>query len=130
MPALETAPFTIELLDNNHEADFSDLLPAATRTIDDELIVPSTSDEVLEFLSKDVLVNKLNKIHKQLWMAGRPMPPRHLCYQIALSRDVVLSEEMDLHLVWKAKRILRQAFIEISSGCGLLGSIHTQWFAR
>ena len=105
MSALEITPFTIELLGNNHEADFSDLLPAATRTIDDELIVPSTSDEVLEFLGKDVLVHKLNKIHKQLWMAGRPMPPRHLCYQIALSRDVVLSEEMDLHLVWKAKRI-------------------------
>jgi hypothetical protein len=61
-----TTPFTIELLGNTHEADFADLLPAATRTIDDELTVPSTSDEVLEFLGKDVLVHKLNKMHKQL----------------------------------------------------------------
>jgi hypothetical protein len=105
MSALGVPPFTFELLSDNYEADFSDLLPATTRTTDDELTVLSTSDKVLEFLGKDVLVHKLNKIHKQLWMAGRPMPPRHLCYQMALSRDVVLSEEMDLHLIWKAKRI-------------------------
>jgi hypothetical protein len=92
-------PFTIELLGNNHEADFSDLLPAATRSFDDELLLLLTSNGILEFLSKDVSVHKLDKIHKQLWMAGRLMPPKHLCYQIALSRDVVLSEEMDLHLV-------------------------------
>jgi hypothetical protein len=105
MTALGVTPYTFELLGNDHKADFSDLLPAATRTIDDDLMVPSTSDEVLEFLSKDLSVQKLNSIHNQLWIAGHPTPPRHLSYQTALSRDIVLSEKMELHLLWKAKRI-------------------------
>jgi hypothetical protein len=105
MSILGVTPYTFELLSDNYEADFPDLLPATTRTTDDELTVLSTSDKVLEFLGKDVLVHKLNKMYKQLWMAGRPMPPRHLYYQMTLLRDVVLSEEMDLHLLWEAKRI-------------------------
>lgn len=50
-------------------------------------------------------MDRLNDVHGFLWMAGRPMPARHIGYQIVLSREVVVVENMDLHLVWKAKRI-------------------------
>lgn len=100
-----TAPFTAKVLGDGPDADFSELLPAATRVDYDKMVVPFTSDEVLAFLSRDLSVYRLNTIYQQLWMAGRPMPPRHLCYQTVLSRDVIVSEEMELHLVWKAKRI-------------------------
>jgi hypothetical protein len=33
------------------------------------------------------------------------MPPRHIGHQIVLSREVIVTEDIGLHLVWRAKRI-------------------------
>ncbi|OQD83223.1 hypothetical protein PENANT_c017G09687 [Penicillium antarcticum] len=47
---------------------------------------------------------RLNDIHDLLWLAGRPMPPRPLNYQMSLSREIILDEKTDMHLVWGPSR--------------------------
>ncbi|CVL07300.1 uncharacterized protein FMAN_15380 [Fusarium mangiferae] len=52
----------------------------------------------------DLSVEKLNEIYGWLWLAGRPMPPRPLNYQQASSREIILNENVDMHLVWDVSR--------------------------
>ncbi|ORY61453.1 uncharacterized protein BCR38DRAFT_467415 [Pseudomassariella vexata] len=82
--------------------DFRSLLPAATRTKKDHIIVPQAD---IEFLEGELLVTRLNNIQKWLWLCGRPMPPRPLHRQVVLSRNITVSEEIELHLVWHKYRI-------------------------
>ena len=44
-------------------------------------------------------------MHRWLWFAGRPMPPRPLHYQLLLRRDIFVTERMDQHLIWFENRI-------------------------
>ncbi|KAK6353700.1 hypothetical protein TWF696_005661 [Orbilia brochopaga] len=78
-------------------------LPATYRTKRDLILVPSYDD--LEFLQRELLVKRLDDVQKHLWLVGRPMPPRPLHYQLVLSRNIVITEAMDLHLVWSGSRI-------------------------
>ncbi|KAF3926110.1 hypothetical protein ABW21_db0202159 [Orbilia brochopaga] len=78
-------------------------LPASYRTKRDLILVPSYDD--LEFLQRELLVKRLDDVRKHLWLVGRPMPPRPLHYQLVLSRNIVITETMDLHLVWSGSRI-------------------------
>lgn len=59
----------------------------------------------IEFLRQELGVGRLNDIHDWLWLVGRPMPPRPLYYQKAARRDIVVHEQMDLHLIWDNKRM-------------------------
>ena len=56
-------------------------------------------------IEKELNLQRLNKIFGWLWIAGRPMPPRPLHHQLLLSRDIFITEEMDMHLVWTTGRI-------------------------
>ncbi|PWY81719.1 hypothetical protein BO94DRAFT_520503 [Aspergillus sclerotioniger CBS 115572] len=80
-------------------APFSSLLPASYRTTDDN-IEPLSPELFGAFLNHELLVQRLNDIHNWLWMCGRPMPPRPLHQQVAMSRSIVVTEQMDMHLVW------------------------------
>ena len=63
-------------------------------------------DENIEaFYASELDVSRLNKIHKHLWFAGLERPARPLHQQIAIGREVVLTESADLHLLWKSDRI-------------------------
>jgi len=62
------------------------------------MVVPT--DDLSTFTS-ELGVKRINNIEKYLWLAGRPMPPRPLHYQVAAKRDVVVSERMDMHLLWE-----------------------------
>ena len=95
------APFASRLLGARC---YSGLLPATIRTQQDDIVVPTPGD--LDFLEQELLVNRLNYIHGWLWMVGRPIPPRPLHYQFVLRREVILTEQMELHLTWDRKRIL------------------------
>ncbi|GAT22370.1 hypothetical protein RIB2604_01504030 [Aspergillus luchuensis] len=76
--------------------------PAAIR---DEYYTPySPTTDTSRFLQNDLSVECLNRIHKYLWLAGRPMPPRPLNYQTATSRQIVLDERIDMHMVWEPSR--------------------------
>jgi uncharacterized membrane protein len=50
-------------------------------------------------------VSRLNKIHSHLWFAGRPMSARPLHRQVMLGREIIITEQADLHLVWHESRI-------------------------
>ncbi|KAF2155519.1 hypothetical protein K461DRAFT_274508 [Myriangium duriaei CBS 260.36] len=50
-------------------------------------------------------IHKLNDIHHWLWLAGRPVSPRPLHHQLFLKRHIVISEQLEMHLVWEKGRI-------------------------
>ncbi|KAJ5937033.1 hypothetical protein N7466_003483 [Penicillium verhagenii] len=88
----------------NHDKHAGSLLAASTRTKDHALRRPT--DDIHSFLHKDLAVEKLNKIHTYLWLAGRPVPPKPLNYQIAISRKIVTDERIDMHLIWEPSGLL------------------------
>ena len=86
------------------DCPFEDLLPASFR--DDHLTFHAPLSDISQFLHQDLSVQRLNDIQKWLWLAGRPMPPRPLNYQISVSRQIIVDEKVDMHLVWgPARRI-------------------------
>ncbi|KAJ6263871.1 hypothetical protein Dda_0008 [Drechslerella dactyloides] len=109
-------PFHVRIMDSTISQDSFNLgkpqfdklvnqryLPASYRTKRDLILVPSFDD--FEFLQRELLVKRLDDIRNHLWLVGRPMPPRPLHYQLVLSRSIVVTEAMDLHLVWSGPRI-------------------------
>ncbi|KAI0833054.1 hypothetical protein F5Y06DRAFT_307384 [Hypoxylon sp. FL0890] len=116
-------PFTTRVLrsqETPHAAgeiqDFTALLPASHRTKHDDIIAPQPNSEIL---ARELLVERLNDVQDWLWVCGRPMPPRALryrtqlssCrnpsfdYQVLNSRDIAITEDPGLHLVWSKNRI-------------------------
>ncbi|KAI0110406.1 hypothetical protein GGR51DRAFT_547660 [Nemania sp. FL0031] len=88
---------------------FDSLLPASHQTEKDDLAPPTLdeTDETGKYLEKELGVGRLGQppFPKWLWIAGRPVPPRALHYQLVLGREVFLVEQMDLHLVWTSGRM-------------------------
>lgn len=102
-------PFAINILGKTgprgargQAQNFQSLLPATSRTRIDSIITPQPT---LEFLEKELLVKRLNAIQQHLWVCGRPMPARPLHTQVLLSRNITITENMELHLVWSKNRI-------------------------
>ncbi|KAI6090738.1 hypothetical protein F4821DRAFT_227737 [Hypoxylon rubiginosum] len=101
-------PFTTRVLEprelhaTSQAPDFKALLPAAYRTKRDHIIVPQLESD---FLSRELVVDRLNNVQDWLWVCGRPMPPRPLHHQILISREVTITENPELHLVWSKNRI-------------------------
>ena len=56
-------------------------------------------DDIEEFLKKDLDLSRLNSIHGYLWMAGRPFNARPLQRQKMMGFNVILTDQMDLHLL-------------------------------
>ncbi|KAL2351094.1 hypothetical protein BJ546DRAFT_998936 [Cryomyces antarcticus] len=84
----------------------SSLLPASCRILSkDSDIIAIPEKDLTAFLTHELNVDRLNNIHKHLWMVGRPMPARALHQQRLLAREIVIVEQTDLHLVWSAKSI-------------------------
>ncbi|EQB44809.1 hypothetical protein CGLO_16408 [Colletotrichum gloeosporioides Cg-14] len=77
-------------------------IPATYRTKSDD-ILPAQVDSSL--LQQELLVRRLNKIHRWMFWCGRPMPPRPLHHQTVISRIITVTERVDLHLVWSRNRI-------------------------
>jgi hypothetical protein len=61
---------------------FEPLLPASYRSRKGNIKIATAN---LEHLKRDLGVERLNKIHDYLWLAGRAMPPRPLNYQVKSS---------------------------------------------
>lgn len=103
---LSSPPFTVQVLEPDyHEKHIkrseTSLLPATSR-VQDDIVIPQSDTE---FLERELLVKRLNDIHDLLWICGRPMPPRPLHHQRLLSRDIVICEDVALHMVWWRNRI-------------------------
>lgn len=93
-------PFSKETFNSSHDLDpASCLLPASSQTSQHLLIRPT--EDIQNFLRKDLCVDRLNHIHQYLWLASRPVPPKPLNYQLATSRQIVADQRTDMHLVWE-----------------------------
>jgi hypothetical protein len=92
----------------NHDelTSLDSLLPASYRTEVDRmprLYTPSLHDAT--FLEQELSLQRLDSISGLLWLAGRPMPPRPLHYQLILGREISIAERLDMHLVWTTGRM-------------------------
>lgn len=94
--------------------DLAKTMPASRRSKNDFLLngqqyramdIIERPEANMEFLEGELCVPSLNDIHNHLWLAGRPMPPRPLTYQLAASRNIAVIENINLHLVWEPGRI-------------------------
>jgi len=57
------------------------------------------------FLKLDLDVSRLNEIQQYLWLAGRPTAARPLHRQKMIERQIFITEQVDLHMVWHESRI-------------------------
>lgn len=102
-------PFTVRVLEapnfeklQDQDAHFQSLLPATFRTKGDNVISPQPN---IEFLEQELLVKRINRVQDWLWICGRPMPARPMHYQVLLGRNITITENIELHLVWSKDRI-------------------------
>lgn len=66
----------------------------------------ATEEQILsECVEEELDVSRLGTIHKQLWLAGRAGNIRSLHRQKILGREIVITEDTNLHLVWDQTRI-------------------------
>ncbi|KAH8816663.1 hypothetical protein F5884DRAFT_818635 [Xylogone sp. PMI_703] len=105
-------PFSIRLLRrvNGHSIEaygqHLSLLPASYRTDADDLAVPGHDiPTVMICVKKELDLCRLAQVHSWLWVAGRPVPPRPLHYQLLIGRGIFITEQMDMHLVWTTGQI-------------------------
>jgi hypothetical protein len=64
------------------------------------------NDNPRQFLSHDLDLSRLNRIHGHLWMAGRPMRARPLHRYKMLGMEVLGTQQMDLHLLKYSTKLL------------------------
>ncbi|KAF2113922.1 hypothetical protein BDV96DRAFT_104708 [Lophiotrema nucula] len=95
-------PFRRELLERIGEENVIPLLPATYRT---HYMVRLVSSDIRAFLESEFDLARLNRVHKWLWLAGLPSSPRPLHYQRVKQREIVIAEQLDLHLIWSPARI-------------------------
>jgi len=62
-------------------------------------------DELHRFLCAFFDLSRFNAIRKMLWLIAVHGAPRSLYYQKFLGREIVIAEELGLHLVWAKSRI-------------------------
>lgn len=93
---------SVKLGASNYQAPYlEDLLPASySHGGDLEVPLPT-----IGYFQHEFNLNRLNKIYRHLWLAGRPVPPRPLHFQLEVSREIVISEQMDIHLLWDVNKI-------------------------
>jgi hypothetical protein len=83
-------------------AAFNDLSPLSREL---QPLRSEHRDEVHRFLSASLDLSRFNAIRKMLWIIAVHGAPRSLYYQKLLRREIVIAEELDLHLVWAKSRI-------------------------
>ena len=70
-----------------------------------QTIEETNEHSIQSYLEWELAVPRLNEIHGYLWLAGRPMKARPLHRQAMLGRDLVTTEQVDLHMVRQEARI-------------------------
>ena len=86
--------------DNLQDQHFLSMIPASYRTKDDNLVPPRLDD--VSWIESELDLERLYRIKPWFWMVGRPTPPRPLHHQKLLGREIFITEQMDMHLVWTA----------------------------
>jgi hypothetical protein len=83
-------------------AAFNDLSPVAREL---QPLRVEHRNEMHRFLSAFFDLSRFKAIRKMLWLIAVHGAPRSLYYQKFLRREIVIAEELDLHLVWAKSRI-------------------------
>ncbi|KAF2422390.1 hypothetical protein EJ08DRAFT_690055 [Tothia fuscella] len=83
-------------------AAFNDLSPLAREL---QPLKYEDRNEVHRFLGAFLDLSRFNAIRKMLWLIAVHGAPRSLYYQRFLGREIVIAEELDLHLIWAKSRI-------------------------
>ncbi|WAO97264.1 Hypothetical protein NCS54_01498100 [Fusarium falciforme] len=109
----QSAPFSVQLLKLTDNRDspvppldtdrLLSLFPASYPTKSDDLVAPSR--DVWACIKSELDLQRLKKVHGLLWLTGRLLPPRPLHHQLLLGREILVTEQMDMHLVWTTGRI-------------------------
>ena len=83
------------------------ILPAVYHDKSRSLRIIEETDEhsIQNYLEWELTVPRLNEVHGYLWLAGRPMGARPLHRQAMLGRELVITEQVDLHMVSQERRI-------------------------
>ncbi|KAK5110755.1 hypothetical protein LTR62_005632 [Meristemomyces frigidus] len=105
---MASAPFSYTIFLQGKDAIQQDnpILPAVWRTPKGNLESSDIGSPSLPaLLQQELLVDRLEAIIGDLWIAGRPVPPRPLHHHALLKRTIHVTERMDLHLVWHKDRI-------------------------
>ncbi|TFB01914.1 hypothetical protein CCMA1212_006283 [Trichoderma ghanense] len=88
------------------QSDSADLLPASYHFYEQAVSgrrrrrVADPSQNVAAFLDTELSLQQLEGIDKHLWLAGAKRPPTQLHLQVAIGRNIVLADRIDLHLLW------------------------------
>ncbi|KAF3764165.1 hypothetical protein M406DRAFT_346445 [Cryphonectria parasitica EP155] len=85
-----------------HNGDILDDFPASYRVEDVELRIARSEDL---FFNQELDLKRLHRVIRWLWLCGQTMPPRPLHAQLLLGRRVVITERLDLHLIWGNDRM-------------------------
>lgn len=80
----------------------TDLLPASFHYYDAsrEHVVVNPADDMFAFVQKELSLGRLGEVLKHLWLAGGKHPATQLHFQVAIGREIVVADRMDLHLIW------------------------------
>ena len=83
------------------------ILPAAFYIRGDGFHEVIRSDQTTfnAYLSKDLDTSRLDAIQDSLWLAGLERPARSLQELVMLGRQIIVTEQTDLHMVWHASKI-------------------------
>lgn len=82
---------------NHMPYSYDDITP--TLYLDGKTLNRVSSAE--DYLKQSFNLDRLHLIQKWLWLAGLPLPPRSLHRQKMLGREIVITEQSDLHLTWR-----------------------------
>ncbi|CAG7998673.1 unnamed protein product [Penicillium salamii] len=112
-PQCRDLPFSIHILDGRdlnltHSSRGNSnkptaLFPASYRDRSDDLV--ATAFSFNDCIEKELDIDRLSSVQKWLWVAGLPLPPRALHHQLLLGREITITEQMDMHLVWTTGRM-------------------------
>jgi hypothetical protein len=81
-----------------------DSLPTITGRPSDDIVL--ANNDPGEFLREALNLDRLNRIHGHLWMAGRPMRARPLHRYRTVLDEIIPMQQMDLHLLYFDNKIL------------------------
>ncbi|KAK4119814.1 hypothetical protein N657DRAFT_658791 [Parathielavia appendiculata] len=90
------------------EKSTADGLPAAYRFYEGpgKRLVGNPADDIPAFLRRELSLGGLADMLKHLWFAGAERPATPLHFHVAMGREIVIADRMDLHLLWTNKRKL------------------------
>ncbi|GKZ36200.1 hypothetical protein AbraIFM66950_007196 [Aspergillus brasiliensis] len=105
-PHFQLPPFSVRVLEHptlHGPSRLPSLLPASYRDSHGNLL--PASHDIAAVVESELDLKRLTAVHRWLWVAGLPLPPRALHHQLLLGREIFLTEQMDMHLVWTSGRI-------------------------